>query len=103
MLAFLPVLSVSAVPYEKTSDFISASVGEAHLASPSDENYPDCKFPHTAEAVARREGIGGGDASEGHGKKSSASVINYWATPRLATGTKPMGLPKGKSGGSSLW
>ncbi|MEE9145204.1 MAG: hypothetical protein V3U06_10610, partial [Candidatus Binatia bacterium] len=28
---------------------------------------------------------------------------DYWATPRLAAGTKPMGFPKGRSGSSSLW
>ncbi len=29
--------------------------------------------------------------------------FNYWGTPRLAVGTKPMGFPKGRSGSSSLW
>ncbi len=29
--------------------------------------------------------------------------IDYWVTPRLAAGTKPMGFPKGRSGSSSLW
>ena len=31
------------------------------------------------------------------------SLIDYWVTPRLAAGTKPMGFPKGRSGSSSLW
>ncbi len=29
--------------------------------------------------------------------------LDYWVTPRLAAGTKPMGYPKGRSGSSSLW
>ncbi len=71
MLTFLPVLSFSAVPCEKTSDFISASVGEAHLVFASDDNHPDCKFPHAAEAVARREEIGEGTLQKGMGKNAA--------------------------------
>jgi len=29
--------------------------------------------------------------------------IDYYHTPRLAAGTKPMGFPKGRSGSSPLW
>ncbi len=60
MLVFLPVLSFSAEPDEKTSDFVSASVGEDCLVFDFDYNHPDCEFPHTAEAAARREGIAEG-------------------------------------------
>jgi len=71
VLAFLPVLSFSAVPYDKTSDFISASVGEAHLVFASGDYHPDCKFPHAAEAVARREGIGKGTLRKVMGKSAA--------------------------------
>jgi predicted TIM-barrel fold metal-dependent hydrolase len=44
-------------PDEQTLPFIMEFVGEDRLVFASDYNHSDSKFPHTVEAVTRREGL----------------------------------------------
>lgn len=44
-------------PDEHTLKFVIDFVGEDRLVFASDYNHPDSKFPHSVEAVTRREGI----------------------------------------------
>lgn len=69
--SFLPVLSISSEPDDMTSDWASASVGEDRLVFDIDYNHPDCKFPHSADPVARREGIAEGTLRKVMGKNAA--------------------------------
>ncbi len=71
MLACFSVLSFSAEPDDKTSDFVSAFVGEARLVFDFDYNHPDCKFPHSADPVVGREGIAEGTLRKVMGKSAA--------------------------------
>jgi predicted TIM-barrel fold metal-dependent hydrolase len=44
-------------PDEHTLNFVMDHIGEDRLVFASDYNHGDSKFPHTVEAVTRREGL----------------------------------------------